>query len=142
MEEVSCMTDGERSALIREYMGKTVEVIIDRPIGYIHHVKGITLHYTVNYGFLPGVMGGDGEEQDVYVLGVSEPLSRFRGRIIAAIRRRDDAEDKLVAAPQGMDFTREQIADAVHFVEKYFDSHIETIREEDHHGENLSAQLR
>ena len=103
----------EREALVRSFMGKTVTVEIDRPIGFVHHTKGITLHYTVNYGFLPGVIGGDGEEQDVYVLGVSEPLERFTGMVVGAIRRRDDNEDKLVAAPAGMTLHQGQIAEAV-----------------------------
>lgn len=117
----------ERETLIRAYLGKTVDIIIDRPIGFVHHTKGVTLHYTVNYGYLPGVTGGDGEEQDVYVLGVSEPLERFTGRIIAAIRRRDDNEDKFVAAPEGMEFHQAQIAEAVHFVEQYFDSRVDAL---------------
>lgn len=121
------LTRKERDALIRKYMGKTVSVIVDRPIGYVHQTKGITLHYTVNYGFLPGVMGGDGEEQDVYILGVAHPVDRFTGRIIAAVRRLDDNEDKLVAAPEGMVFHQQQIADAVDFVEKYFISRIDAL---------------
>ena len=126
-EESAYLTDRQRRELVRAYMGKTVEVIIDRPIGYIHHVKGITLHYTVNYGYLPGVMGGDGEEQDVYVLGIAEPLERFTGTVIGAIRRADDFEDKLVAAPEGMEFTQAEIMEAVHFVEKYFDSTVDSL---------------
>lgn len=121
------LTQRERNALIRKFMGKTVDVIIDRPIGFVHHTKGITLHYTVNYGYLPGVTGGDGEEQDVYVLGVDTPLQRFTGRIIGAIRRRDDNEDKLVAAPEGTVIHQNQIAEAVHFVEKYFDSKVDAL---------------
>lgn len=117
----------QREALIQSWLGKSVTVEIDRPIGYIHHVKGITLHYTVNYGYLPGVMGGDGEEQDVYVLGVDKPVARFTGRIIGVIRRKDDNEDKLVAAPDGMVFHQGQIAEAVHFVEQYFDSTVESL---------------
>lgn len=120
----------EREALIRSLMGKMVDIEIDRPVGHTRVTKGITLHYTINYGFLPGVTGGDGEEQDVYVLGVAEPLSRFRGRIIGAIRRQDDNEDKLVAAPEGMIFTRRQIAEQTHFVEQYFHSTIESLFEE------------
>lgn len=123
------LTPEERETLIQTYLGKTVDVIIDRPIGFIHHTKGVTLHYTVNYGFLPGVMGGDGEDQDVYILGVSEPLERFTGRIIAVIRRRDDNEDKFVAAPEDLQLNQAQIAEAVHFVEKYFDSYVECIGE-------------
>lgn len=117
----------EREALIQEYLGKIVAVVIDRPIGFHHVTKGIHLHYTVNYGFLPGVAGGDGEEQDVYVLGVAQPLDTFTGRIIGVVRRRDDNEDKLVAAPEGMAFTSEQIEKEIHFVEKYFDSIISSI---------------
>lgn len=121
------MTPEERETLIHAYLGRTVEVVIDRPIGFVHHTKGVTLHYTVNYGFLPGVIGGDGEEQDVYVLGVSEPLERFTGKIIAVIRRRDDNEDKFAAAPEGMEFHQGQIAEAVHFVEKYFESKVDAL---------------
>ena len=121
------LTAQQREELIRSLLGKTVTVEIDRPIGFVHHTKGVTLHYTVNYGFLPDVMGGDGEDQDVYVLGVEEPLKCFTGRIIGVIRRSDDNEDKLVAAPEGMRLHREEIAEAVHFVEKYFDSNIESI---------------
>ena len=121
------MTPEQREALIREYLGKTVDIVIDRPIGFHHVTKGIHLHYTVNYGYLPGVLGGDGEEQDVYVLGVKEPLETFRGKIIAVIRRRDDNEDKFVAAPEGMEFHQGQIMEQIHFVEKYFDSRIEPV---------------
>lgn len=123
------LSEQAREALIESYLGKTVEIVIDRPMGFVHFTKGVTLHYTVNYGFIPGIMGGDGEEQDVYVLGVRQPLERFRGRIIGAIRRADDNEDKLVAAPEGMMFTAEEIRDATLFVEKYFDSTIQTIWE-------------
>lgn len=121
------LSDEERDALITSFLGKAVAVEIDRPIGYVHVTKGVTLNYTVNYGYLPGVTGGDGEEQDVYVLGVSEPLKRFEGRIIGAVRRSDDNEDKLVAAPDGVHFHQAQIAEAVHFVEQYFESTIESL---------------
>ena len=116
------LSSEEREQLIDRFLGKTVDIIIDRPVGHTHVTKGITLHYTINYGFLPGIMGGDGEEQDVYLLGVDVPLEAFRGRIIAAICRSDDNEDKLVAAPEGMRFTPEEIRKATWFVEKYFDS--------------------
>lgn len=117
----------ERERLIRTYLGKTVTVEIDRPIGFHHVTNGIHLDYTVNYGYLPGVTGGDGEEQDVYVLGVKEPVETFTGRIIAVVRRADDNEDKFVAAPEGMAFTKDQIAAEIHFVEQYFDSTIESL---------------
>ena len=121
------LTQQERETLIQNYLGKTVTVTVDRPIGFHHVTKGIHLDYTVNYGFLPGVTGGDGEEQDVYILGISRPLETFAGRIIGVVRRSDDNEDKFVAAPEGTVFTAEQIAKEIHFVEKYFDSRIFSI---------------
>lgn len=117
----------ERENLIQTFLGRTVTVVIDRPIGFHHVTKGIHLDYTVNYGFLPGVTGGDGEEQDVYILGVTEPLERFTGPVIGVVRRKDDNEDKLIAAPEGLILTKAQMAEAIHFVEKYFDSTIESI---------------
>ena len=121
------LSSEERETLIRSYLGKNVTITIDRPIGFHHVTKGIHLDYTINYGFLPGVIGGDGEEQDVYVLGVKEPLETFTGRIIGVIRRSDDNEDKFIAAPEGMELTREEIAEEIHFVEQYFEGSLETI---------------
>ena len=58
----------------------------------------------------------------MYILGVGQPLESFRGTVIGGIRRRDDNEDKLVAAPAGMVFSGEDIREATWFVEQYFDS--------------------
>ena len=113
----------DRQRLIREFLGKTVHVVIDRPIGHVH--KGIV--YPINYGYIPGCMAGDGEEQDAYILGVTEPLETFDGVVIGAACRQDDAEDKLIVAPEGMAFHQAQIAQAVHFQEQYFDSHIQCL---------------
>lgn len=110
----------QRQALLKSLAGKKVHIVVDRPIGYDH--KGIL--YPINYGFLPGVTAGDGEEQDVYILGISQPVAEFDGIVIGAAVRRDDVEDKLIAAPEGMRFSREEMARAVHFQEQYFDSEI------------------
>ena len=134
------LTNQQREELIRSMMGKMVDIVIDRPIGHVHVTKGVTLHYTINYGFLPGITGGDGEEQDVYLLGVDVPLEQYRGRIIGAVRRADDNEDKLIAAPEGMVLSREEMAEAVEFVEKYFQSRITTALE-DKDEQVLSAEL-
>ena len=110
----------ERTTLLRRLLGAAVNLIVDRPIGYNH--KGIL--YPVNYGYIPGILAGDGEEQDVYVLGADQPLKAFDGVVIGAAVRRDDCEDKLIAAPAGVYFTREQMAEAIHFQEQFLDSHI------------------
>ena len=106
----------QRDQIISQWMGKFVHVEVDRPIGY-HHGDII---YPINYGYLPGVIAGDGEEQDAYILGVAEPVSSFDGRVIAAILRENDCEDKLVVAPIDTMFDQAQIAEAVHFQEQYF----------------------
>ena len=43
-------------------LGKTVTVIVDRPLGSVHPQHKDTI-YPVNYGYIKGVMTGDGEEQ-------------------------------------------------------------------------------
>lgn len=83
------------------------------------------LEYTVNYGYIPGVIGGDGEELDAYLLGLDEPTESYVGKVIAIIHRENDIEDKLVVAPVGAEFTKEEIEAAVHFQEKYYETHVE-----------------
>lgn len=107
-------------------MQRTVTVVIDRPMGS-RHPKHPDIVYPVNYGYISGVIAGDGEEQDVYVLGVSEPLAAFTGEVVAVIHRNDDVEDKWVAAPVGVRFTKHEIDEAVRFQEQYFDSWIELL---------------
>ena len=104
-------------------LGQTVTVLIDRPMG-TYHPKHKDIYYSVNYGYIPGIIAGDGEEQDVYVLGVNEPLQEFTGVVVAIIRRFDDVEDKWVVAPEGMKFTKEEIWEQVKFQEQYFKAEI------------------
>jgi 8-oxo-dGTP pyrophosphatase MutT (NUDIX family) len=113
----------ERAQIIRELLGKQVHVKVDRPIGHVH--KGLV--YPVNYGFIPGLMAGDGEELDAYILGVTQPVEALDGIVIGAVCRRDDVEDKLVVAPAGMELHQGQIAQAVHFQEQYFDTYIQCL---------------
>ena len=110
---------------LRPYLGQTVTIGIDRPIGYIHRKGEKTLVYPINYGYIPDVLGGDGEELDVYLLGVDRPVESFTGRIIGIVYRDDDVEDKLIMAPEGMDFSQAEMAAAVHFQEKYYHSRVE-----------------
>ena len=100
-----------------------VTVTIDRPLGSVHPSHP-DIVYTVNYGYVEGIIAPDGEEQDVYVLGVDKPVKTFTGRIIAVIHRNDDIEEKWVAAPDGVSLTPDQIMEKVSFVEKYFDSRV------------------
>lgn len=112
-----------RQQIANELPGKLVHVEVDRPIGYRHR----NLVYPINYGYIPGLTAGDGEAQDAYILGVSEPISSFDGRVIGVIRRKNDCEDKLVVAPDGTYFHQGEIAEAVHFQEQYFDSFVDSL---------------
>ena len=111
---------------MESYLGKTVKIVIDRPLGS-SHPKFPELIYPVNYGYIPGTVGGDGEEIDVYLLGVNKPVSEYTAKIIGVIYRRDDAEQKLVAAPEGVVMHQGEIAEAVHFQEKYFKAEIDAL---------------
>ncbi len=115
-----------RKALVNSYLGKTVALKIDRPLGSIHP-KHPDITYPINYGYIPNVLGGDGEELDVYLLGVDMPVREYTACIIGIVHRHNDVEDKLVAAPKGIKFSKEDIAKAVYFQEQYFESTIETV---------------
>ena len=102
------------------FIGKTVDVRIDRPLGSRHPEHDFI--YPVNYGFVPGVPGLDGEELDAYLLGVDRPVKCFTGRCIAVIQRLNDADDKLVVAPEGKDFTGDRVRVLTAFQERFFES--------------------
>lgn len=110
----------ERHEQVEAYLGKTVTIEIDRPIGYVHTKGEKTLTYPINYGYIPGVLGGDGEELDVYLMGVDHEVSSYTGRIIGIVYRADDVEDKLIMAPMGEEYSARDMARAVYFQEKYY----------------------
>lgn len=98
------------------------DIKIDRPIGYVDNYGNV---YPINYGYIEGIIGGDGEEQDVYVLDIDYAVSYTSKPIIAIIRRKDDNEDKWVAASR--EYTKEQIWELVSFIEQHFDIEIELL---------------
>lgn len=113
----------ESLQLAKRYLGKTVNVAIDRPLGSKHPEHGF--EYVVNYGFVPDTKAPDGEELDAYVLDVDKPLETFRGLCIAVIHRTDDDDDKLVVVPsESEDMTDEAIMEQVKFQEEWFDSEV------------------
>ena len=68
------MTFEERKEQVKSYLGKIVTIGIDRPMGYVHKKKNYSLTYPINYGYIPDVIGGDGEELDVYLLESTSPF--------------------------------------------------------------------
>ena len=106
----------------KSYIGKIIEVKIDRPMGSKHPKHGFI--YPVNYGYFPNTISGDGEELDCYVLGIFEPIQNFKGKCIAVIHRTNDDDDKLVIVPEGKEYTDEAIKALTEFQESFFESEI------------------
>ena len=108
---------------ISDMIGKIVKVIVDRPLGTFHP-KHKDIFYSVNYGFIPGIIAADGEEQDAYILGIDEPVAEFTGKVIAIIHRFDDVEEKWVVSAENISFSKSEIEKLVYFQEKFFDIEI------------------
>ncbi len=104
-------------------LGQKVTVIMDRPLGSKHPTHGFI--YPLNYGYIEGLMAGDGEEMDAYVVGEFEPLEVFEGYVVAIIHRHDDAEDKLVVCKRLNRYSESQIRALVEFQERFFSTTIE-----------------
>ncbi len=107
---------------MRHYLNKKVKVIMDRPLGSKHPEHEI--FYSLNYGYIPGTISGDGEEIDVYIVGEFQPLEEFEGVVIALIRRYNDVEDKLVVSKHSDKYSKEQIEALVECQERYFSNYM------------------
>lgn len=103
-----------------DFLGEMVTAHMDRPLGSRHPKYGFL--YMLNYGYVPDTRAPDGEEVDVYILGEFEPVSEFTGHCIAIIHRLDDDDDKLVLAPDGKNYSDEQISALTEFQERFFQS--------------------
>lgn len=103
----------------KEYIGKILEVKMDREMGSKHPKHGFI--YPVNYGYVPNTVSGDGEELDCYVLGVFEPVKEFKGKCIAIIHRTNDDDDKLIVVPESVNYTDDAIEALVEFQERFFE---------------------
>ncbi len=55
-------------SIFENYLGKKVDVAVDRPLGSKHPKHDII--YEINYGYVSNTKAPDGEEIDVYILGV------------------------------------------------------------------------
>lgn len=135
MPYIYSTTDGALRA-VNSIIGAVVSVQIDRPLGSVHPNHDDII-YPINYGFVSNIFADDGEEQDVYVLGVDKPVNKMVGRVAAVIKRNDDVENKWVVVPynkinsavmfenrKDLKFSKEEIYDAVKFQEQYFDIEI------------------
>lgn len=102
-----------------EYIGKIIDIKIDRPFGSKHPKHGFI--YPVNYGFVPNTTSEDGEELDCYLLGVFEPVEKYKGKCIAIVHRINNNDDKLIIAPNNKDYSDDAINALIEFQEQYFE---------------------
>ena len=102
-----------------DYLGKIIDVVIDRPLGSAHPEYGSI--YPINYGYVPNTISGDGKELDCFIIGIFEPLTKYTGKCIAVIHRLNDNEDKLVIAPEGKNYSNDAIEALVEFQERWFE---------------------
>lgn len=105
-----------------DWLGRTLRVVMDRPLGSLHPEHGF--RYELNYGYVPGFIALDNEELDAYVVGTDEVLKECEGTVVAIIRRHDDIEDKLVVAVDHREWDLEAITAAVAFQESGWDSEV------------------
>ena len=76
--------------------------------------------YPINYGFVDGIIAGDGAEQDVYIFGVAEPIRTFTGKVVAVLHRLNDSEDKWIVSVDGAMPDKDEIMNSIEFQEQYF----------------------
>lgn len=105
--------------IYKEYLGKELNIVIDRELGSKHPEYGFI--YSVNYGYVPGTVSGDGEELDCYLLGVFEPVKTYKGKCIAIVHRLNDDDDKLIVVPENKEYSDDAINALIEFQERYFE---------------------
>lgn len=112
---------------LTSYLGQTVRVVVDRPLGNSHQ-RWPDLLYPVNSGELPGTLSGDGQPVDAYLLGWDAPLTEAEGLVVAVIVRENDREDKLIVARFGTVWTDAELLNTVEFQERFFASRLVRLR--------------
>ena len=108
--------------MAREYLGKAVEIAIDRPKGSRHPQHSFL--YEENYGYVDGTVSPDGEGLDAYYPGEAGESSKASGLCIAIIHRLDDDDDKLVVVPGGVSLTDEEILERVGFQKQWHECEV------------------
>lgn len=102
-----------------------VEVTVDRPLGYTDQFGNV---YPLNYGFVAGVIGGDGEAQDAYIVTEdSDILTTFVGEVVAVAVRQDDVEEKWIVTDGSREYSAAELYQKIAFMEQYFKTTIKLV---------------
>lgn len=106
-----------------DYLGKIVEIKIDRPYGSKHPKHGFI--YELNYGYVPEAKVPNSKEIEAYYLGVKAPISIAKGKCIAVIHRIEGNDGILIVIPEEKgDLSDQEIKKLAWFQEKYFNHEI------------------
>lgn len=85
--------------------GSNIKYQIDREMGILHVDRRLStsMFYPGNYGFIPQTLGGDGDAEDVLVLGEAsiQPTAVVNTRPIGILITEDDKgeDSKIIAVP-------------------------------------------
>jgi len=103
-------------------IGVNYSVKIDRPIG-IQHPKHPEVIYPINYGYVENLFGGDGEEQDVYIVDSKNPQEETDVKIIAVVFRQNDNETKWIGiSNENSSFNLDELYERIYFQEQFYNS--------------------
>lgn len=95
-------------------LGEVVSIIVDHKLGSVDD-NGI--FYPINVGYV-NKSGYDTEKDIVYLLGVTDPVSTYDGEYIALVQCLGE-RDKIVCAPFGSEYSNDQIAQEISFIDPY-----------------------
>ncbi|MBR3364786.1 MAG: GNAT family N-acetyltransferase [Solobacterium sp.] len=109
--------------LQKEWLGRTVTVITDRPYGSFHpHLPDVL--YPVNYGYIRELAVQEGMFQDAYIIGPTEPVEEFTGIVTGIVYRKDDEVSRWIVTPAAAVYSHEAIISLIGFEEQYYDCRI------------------
>jgi len=97
----------------KEYIGQTVNIIIDSHMGTKHPKLGY--YFPINFGHI------ENSKMEAFVMGVFKPIQRFTGTVIAILTENSESEIFLVVAPDGKTYTDEAILAITEFRNNIFD---------------------
>ncbi|MBR5428485.1 MAG: NUDIX domain-containing protein [Clostridia bacterium] len=96
-------------------LNKIIKVRVSRAIGSFDEKKQCRYGLNFGKGFIPTEQGKI--SVDAYIMGITHPVKRFEGRVIATLRRKDGSR-AVIAAAKNQRFVNYQIEDAIAFAEQ------------------------
>ena len=104
----------------REYLGRTVDVIIEIPAGSVHPHLNAETECACGYADLSVA---DGEFRNVYWCGSEETQEQMRGVLYGIIFHPEESVSRWIVVQEGFD-DRQAVIDAVGPLEQFYDSRI------------------